>query len=241
MGSARPVGRPTAISIALAAVPLGAFALAAWSQRWTHDDGFITLRVVEHVVAGDGPVYNAGQRVEAYTSPVHLAVLVVLRVALGWAVDVAWLGACATLAAATAGLALAAAGAARLARAGGATGVLVPFGLLVPVALPPMWEYATAGLETGLAIGWIGATFWVLAGLAARGRPHAVARRRGSPAPEVAPGRLAPVAVLVGLGPLVRPELALVTVAWLVVLCRLELARERPWWRLVATAAALPV
>jgi arabinofuranosyltransferase len=29
--------------------------------------------------------------------------------------------------------------------------------VLVVLALPPFWEFATSGLETGLTIGWIGA------------------------------------------------------------------------------------
>ena len=33
------------------------------------DDGFINLRVVSQIKAGNGPVFNAGERVEAATSP----------------------------------------------------------------------------------------------------------------------------------------------------------------------------
>lgn len=200
----------------------------AWRWRWTHDDGFITFRVVDQVFAGNGPVYNAGQRVEVFTSPLHLGLLVVLRVLFGWALDQAWLSVLLTLGAAIGGLAAAAAGAATLARAGGAKGRLVPFGLLVPVALPPMWEYATAGLETGLVIGWVGLSFWMLAGVATA--------RPGPMLP-----RLWPVAVVIGLGPLVRPEAAVLTIGLGAVLltCRAVAGQSRV--RLAAAALALPL
>ena len=52
------------------------------------DDGFIHLRVVEQVAAGHGPVFNVGERVEASTSPLWVALLVlahpVTGVALPW-------------------------------------------------------------------------------------------------------------------------------------------------------------
>jgi arabinofuranosyltransferase len=41
------------------------------------DDPFITLRYAANLVHGDGPVFNAGQRVEGFTSPLHLLVAVV--------------------------------------------------------------------------------------------------------------------------------------------------------------------
>jgi arabinofuranosyltransferase len=41
----------------------------AVARRWVQEDGFITIRVAQQVLAGNGPVYNAGERVEAFTSP----------------------------------------------------------------------------------------------------------------------------------------------------------------------------
>ena len=45
---------------------LGAW--GAWQRRWMSDDGLIVLRTVRNLLAGNGPVFNAGERVEANTS-----------------------------------------------------------------------------------------------------------------------------------------------------------------------------
>lgn len=219
------------VSAALIGLPIVGFVVMAWSKRWTHDDGFITLRVVDQVFAGHGPVYNSGQRVEAFTSPLHLFLLVVARALFGWALNEAWLGVILTIGGAVAGLLGAVAGSAVLARASGAKGRLLPLGILVPVALPPMWEYATAGLETGIAIGWIGISFWLLARVATADRKA------------LDPPRLWPVAIVVGLGPLVRPEGLILSVAFVAVLAASHAAGPDRRRRLsvVAVAAALPL
>ena len=36
--------------------------------RWIADDGLIVLRTVRNLLAGNGPVFNAGERVESNTS-----------------------------------------------------------------------------------------------------------------------------------------------------------------------------
>lgn len=215
--------------LTVVAVPVLALVVLGWQKRWTHDDGFITFRVVDQIFAGHGPVFNAGQRVEAFTSPLHLGLLVVLRALFGWALDEGWLSALLTLGAAAGGLVAAAAGATLLARRGGAIGRLVPFTLLVPVALPPMWEFATAGLETGLAIGWVGLSFWLLARVATTRRPL----------------RLWPVAMVAGLGPLVRPECGILSVGFVAALLLSRAAARSeghaPRWRLFGAAVALPL
>ncbi len=43
----------------------------------TTDDPFITLRYAANIVHGLGPVFNEGERVEGFTSPLHLVVAVV--------------------------------------------------------------------------------------------------------------------------------------------------------------------
>ena len=256
------------IGVALIGLPIAGFVIMGWRWRWTHDDGFITMRVVDQVFAGNGPVYNAGQRVEVFTSPLHLFLLVVLRGLFGWALDQAWLGVILTMGSAVAGLGGAVAGAARLARAGGAKGRLLPFGLLVPVALPPMWEYATSGLETGIAIGWVGLSFWLLARLVTRPRPRpaavgsavgdgdaddgakaeaeadtgAVAGVVAGRARVSAP-RIWPTAMVLGLGPLVRPEGSILAVGFVVVLLTSAAVGpdRRRRLRLLGAAIALPV
>jgi arabinofuranosyltransferase len=54
------------------------------------EDAFINFRVVDQVFAGHGPVFNAGQRVEAFTSPLWLAVLVAGRAVFGNFMRIQW-------------------------------------------------------------------------------------------------------------------------------------------------------
>src|SRR4051794_35495306 len=61
-----------------------------WHRRWLNEDAFINLRVVDQLFAGHGPVFNAGERVEAYTSPLWLGVLAFSRATLGQLMDVEW-------------------------------------------------------------------------------------------------------------------------------------------------------
>src|ERR1700716_2423663 len=44
------------------------FGWGAWERRWIADDGLIVLRTVRNLLAGNGPVFNAGERVESNTS-----------------------------------------------------------------------------------------------------------------------------------------------------------------------------
>src|SRR5258707_15750037 len=62
---------------ALLAVPLVLLAWMGWAHRNMIDDGFIYLRVIKLLRAGHGPVFNAGQRVEAFTSPAWVGVLAI--------------------------------------------------------------------------------------------------------------------------------------------------------------------
>ncbi len=38
----------------------------------TVDDAYITFRYAHNIIAGHGPVFNVGERVEGFTSPFHL-------------------------------------------------------------------------------------------------------------------------------------------------------------------------
>ena len=64
------------------AVALSAFtaitAMAA-ARAWTSDDAFITFRVVEQWLAGHGPVFNQGERVQVFTHPLWLGLLTLWR------------------------------------------------------------------------------------------------------------------------------------------------------------------
>lgn len=93
-------------------------------HRWVSDDGLITLRVASQVLAGHGPVFNIGERVESSTS----AAWTWLLVAAGWLFPIALpslpveLG----LAAATGGLAVAMDATGRLWRSRPGASRLVP-------------------------------------------------------------------------------------------------------------------
>lgn len=202
-----------------------------WDLRWTMDDGFINYRVLDQLFAGHGPVFNAGERVEAFTSPLWLGLLAVLRASLGWVLEVAWLGVIASTILSVAGAALATVGAAHLRRAGGAKGRVWPAGLLVMVALYPMWEFSTGGLETGLAFAWCGTVFWLLA-RRARGWGTELHGRADRP-------RL--LAVAIGLGPLVRPDMVVHSMAFGVALLALSPPSLGPRLRAVGWALLVPV
>lgn len=197
--------------------------LLGWQRRWIADDGLIVLRTVRQILAGHGPVFNAGERVEVNTSTAWTAILTVPGSVPGVSLD---------LAAVLLGLTFGAAGiglgcdAARRLHQPSQRVVLVPLGAAVLLVLPPARDFLTSGLETGLVTLWLAGTWWLLVVLA-RGR-------RTGCVPWLA-------AVALGTGPLVRPELGIFAVLGLLVLVGLL----RPgWWRmlgLAAAAAALPV
>lgn len=53
-------------AILFSVLALGVYSL--YIQPWMLDDAFIAFRYAENIVAGNGPVYNEGERVEGYTS-----------------------------------------------------------------------------------------------------------------------------------------------------------------------------
>lgn len=250
---AGPRSRPAPLQVALFVVPLLILAVGAWTHRWVTEDAFINFRIVEQTLAGHPFAFNAGERVEAGTSPLWIVILVVADVVLGWAVDLAWSALLIGLGLALFGVGAGMAGARILARCGlwgqgpalatarsGPGPLVVPAGALVLAVLPPMWDFSTSGLETGLTFGWIGGCFWALArrieATRSGGDESAAARvARSSPArPRWLP-------VLLGLGPLVRPDLVLFSIAFLVVLLVSSAPGHRARLRALAWAVALPV
>src|SRR5690606_38991927 len=121
---------------------------AGYAHRWITDDGFIYLRVVQQIRAGNGPVFNSGERVEVFTGTLWVALLtagdLLTPIRLEWVAVLLGIGCGA------AGIVLAMAGARRLAGDGAARPWFLPFGAVVFVALAPVWMFATSGLETGL-------------------------------------------------------------------------------------------
>lgn len=218
-------GRVTAGAVLAVGLPVLSFAVLAWQHRWVSDDGYINLRIVWNVLHGDGPVFNAGERVEAGTSPLWIAVLVVARIPL-WFLDPGWVAVITGIALSLVGIAFASVGARRWWASLGRNAGL-PLGMAAVVALPPMWDFASSGLETGLSFAWIGACWW------------ATARRLDSePLPLDRPFW---VPVLIGLGPLVRPDFALFSVAFAVAHVAASVDLRRVGWRALGIGLALPV
>ena len=60
---------------AIAAAALASVLVMAALRAWTCDDAFITFRVVDQLLAGHGPVYNAGERVQVFTHPLWFLLL----------------------------------------------------------------------------------------------------------------------------------------------------------------------
>ena len=59
-----------------------AYALTIWvfiKNAWVTEDAYIIFRSVEQVFAGNGPVWNPHERVQAFTSPLWFGVLVLTR------------------------------------------------------------------------------------------------------------------------------------------------------------------
>ncbi|MFK4064735.1 hypothetical protein [Streptomyces sp. NPDC029674] len=207
------------VRLAVCLLPALVIGVAGFQRRWMSDDGHIYVRTVRQVLAGNGPVFNPGERAESSTGTLWQWLLVA-----GGATgaDIATLAMYGGLLLTVAGFALASLGARRLhgtlpLRRG--NGFLLPCGALVLLALPPVWDFATSGLETGLATCWIAGSW-----LALVARPRSLM-----------------TCALLGLGPLVRPDLALVSAVFLAA----QWVTVRPTWRGVlagaGVAGALPV
>ncbi len=199
----------------LMAVP-AAWGVLGWRQRWIADDGLIMARTVREILAGNGPVFNPGERVEANTS----ALWPWLLAGVTWAsrLDLYTVIIGCGLLLAPLGLLLALLGARALHRGHAPGQVLLPAGALVVVALPPFWDFVTSGLEDPLIFCWLGLCWWLLAGL----RPGSSRRARW-------------LAFTAGLGWLVRPDMAIATVGFLAA----QWYITRPAWRRLAALAAI--
>lgn len=228
---ARSRGAVVASVVALL-VPLVILAWMAWSRRWISDDGFINLRIVKQIEAGHGPVFNAGERVEAGTSTLWVALLTVADLVAPLRLE--HLAVVLGILGSVLGLALAELGGLRLARAlGWSDGLLLPVGALVIAVLPPFWDFATSGLENGLTLAWLGACWLVLVVRVFPPRPA----DGESPAPCPPLVRFG-APLLVGLGPLVRPDVAVFSLAFLLILGVVE---RRARWRGIAMVIGLVV
>jgi arabinofuranosyltransferase len=190
------------------------FGWGAWQRRWIADDGLIVLRTVRNLLAGNGPVFNAGERVEANTSTLWTYVMYVGSL-IGGPVRLEYVALAVALTLSLVGVVLLMLGAARLWAPSlrGRTAVLLPAGVLVYIAIPPARDFATSGLENGLVLTYLGLLWWMLVcwSQALRTEPRGRLHPTG-------PIFLAALAFVAGLSVLVRPELALVGVGVLLMM-----------------------
>jgi arabinofuranosyltransferase len=196
-------------NIGMLALPVVGMGVLGFHRRWISDDGLITTRVVRQILAGHGPVTNVGERAEASTSTLWTWMLAAVTWITGR--DPARIAVYLGLALTLAGIGFAMDGTRRLFAPDLTTKWLAPAGSLVVVALPPFWDFATSGLETGPMFGWMGFSWWLLV------RQQAGLRR---PAPWV-------ISLVLGLGTMIRPELAVVAAIFLAALW----LTVRPKWK----------
>ncbi|WP_275296855.1 flagellar motor control protein ZomB, partial [Mycolicibacterium sp. CBMA 361] len=186
------------------------FGWGAWQRRWIADDGLIVLRTVRNLLAGNGPVFNVGERVESNTSTLW-TYLVTLGSWIGGSVQLEYVVLTLALTLSVAGLVFAMLGAGRLYAPGlqGRRALLVPAGALIYMAVPPARDFATSGLENGLVMAYLGLLWWVMVCWSQALRPG----RAETPEADanVTSARFdGALAFLGGLSVLVRPELALI-------------------------------
>ncbi|MFC8047376.1 flagellar motor control protein ZomB [Nocardia sp. NPDC057353] len=208
-------------------VTVALFAIGGWQRRWIADDGLIVLRTVRNLLAGNGPVFNAGERVEANTSTAWTYLVWFFSWVTGARLEYVVLALALVLS--LGAIVLAVLGTARL-WGGPKAAFLLPAGVLVYIAVPPARDYATSGLESGLVIFWLALLWWAMIrwALAARVRVPA----------------LLGLVFLAGLAPLVRPEMAVIGAAALGMIFLAPMPGDRPVLLrllIIAVAGVLPL
>ncbi|MGX9297433.1 flagellar motor control protein ZomB [Tsukamurella paurometabola] len=216
------------------------FGYGAWQRRWIADDGLIVLRTVRNLLAGNGPVFNAGERVEVNTSAAWTYLIWFFSWISG--VQTEYVVLTVALVLSVAAIPLAMLGTARLYRGGagwarlrGSGLLLLPAGGLVYMALPPARDFATSGLEVSLTIFWVALLWWLAICWSQADRAPVERRER------IRYGVLTcSTAFVAGLSWLVRPEMAVVGGLVLIVMFLAPVGLKL---RLALTAAAglLPV
>lgn len=136
-----PSGGDSRLAQFLVIALLGLFAATLGATAWVSDDAFITFRVVDNALAGHGLVWNVGERVQAYTHPLWMLLLLSFSAPLG---DIYFasllLGGAAT--AAVLGL---------LAFRVGASAAAAALALALLVGSRAFVDYSTSGLENPLS------------------------------------------------------------------------------------------
>jgi arabinofuranosyltransferase len=195
---------------AVVILPAAAIIVLGYFRRHLSDDGLIYSRAVRQILAGNGPVFNIGERAESSTSALWQWLLALAS----WTtrMDVGQVAVFGSLLLTGLGFAVALDGTRRFHRPpdsstsergvdGNRSGrfILLPAGIVLLLAMPPAWDYATSGLESGLQSFWLATCWWLLVHSRSPLRPRA----------------LTVISAVIGLGPLVRPELGIVTIAFL--------------------------
>ena len=189
------------------------------------EDAYIYLHVVQNLLAGNGPVFNAGHRVEVFTGPLWTFSLAAGGLLTPFSLEATSmaLGIGMTLA----GLSIAILGSARLIRQIDPSKLLLPIGALVFIAIYPVWLLASSGLETGITFLWLGGCLAILATWSSTIQL-----------------RLSWYGIVIlGLGPLIRPELLLDSAIFVVVVLIVGWA-DRTWsgrLRIVLLAVSVPL
>lgn len=184
---------------ALTFFPAAFLLVAGAASVWTADDGFIVHRVVANLLDGHGPVFNVGERIEAVTSPLWLTLVALVAAPVRRVLEIEWVAAVLGVSCSSAALFVISRWiASRSKREPTEVAVTVPAGPIVIAALPPFWDFASGGLEGGLGLLWLATSFIACAEVPTRRR----------------------TALLAGLGPLVRPDFALFSATWALVLLR---------------------
>src|ERR1019366_5446390 len=117
-----------------------------WTHRSMFQDGYIYLHTVQNILAGHGPVFNEGQRVEAFTSPLWTIILALVGFLTPFPLD--WIAVVLGILLTLAGTSIAIVGSARLVHRASPGTFLLPLGAVVFVAVSPVWSLASMGLET---------------------------------------------------------------------------------------------
>lgn len=238
-GPAFPFDITARISLWLSvAVVAALFGWGAWQRRWIADDGLIVLRTVRNLLAGNGPVFNKGERVEANTSTLW-TYLNYVGALIGGPTQLEYITLWLALVLSVAGAVFLMLGAARLYAPSlqGRRALLLPAGVLVYIAVPPARDFATSGLENGLVLAYLGLLWWMMVcwSQALRAYPEQPARTNA-----VGKSFDATLAFVAGLSVLVRPELALIGGLALIMM----LIAARGWRRrvlIVVAGGLLPV
>lgn len=206
-------------------VLIGAFAWEAWRGKWISDDGYIYLTYVQNLTEnGAGPVFNRGEYVEAFTSTGWFAALSLGNLLrpdrlLTMRQMTILISLCLSVAALALWPVVERQARRTLGRARDDIPLFLPMAAMAGTYV--FQSFATSGLETPLQL------LWLMAVVATVWTEYGSERH------------LWLVAGLGGVGPLVRPDLAIVSAALLLLFVRTAKrhhVRPRVWLALIAFA-----